>query len=226
MKPTILALLLLASAASGQWFEGFISLPDSLTGVQWPQQLAYDSSTNTVWVGGRYSDCLLAIQSDSNRVVARVRLPGDPVVSMCSAPASHMLYCTMSGVDSVLAVDCSLGTIAAYIPVQSPGLLFYSPRFSKMYCHSAVGVSIIDVGTNQLVRELGISTEGFEFCEDTQDGWIYCSGGAAQNIAIIDGATNGSAGFINIGYNWPRALCYSTRADRVYCANDYDDWYK
>ena len=212
------------SAAGGQWFEGFITLPDSLKGVKSPECLAYDSATNTVWVGGRWSDRLLAIDSDSNRAVAGVRLPGSYVRHLCGASESHTLLGSMVEFDSVVVVDCSSRTVSAFVPVASPGLMLYSPTFNKVYCASDSGagcVAIIDASTNRVIRNL--PGYAMDFCEDTRDGWIYCAGGGAQTIAIIDGATDDLVARFNTGHHWPKALCYSTKSDRVYCAHDYAD---
>ena len=57
MKFVLASLSLLAVVASGQWLESTVILPDSLGGMGWPQSLAYDSVSGTMYVGGEVRDC-------------------------------------------------------------------------------------------------------------------------------------------------------------------------
>jgi YVTN family beta-propeller protein len=221
LSAMVLTAVLSLTTASGQWFEGWISLPDSLTGVKQPECLAYDSATNTVWVGGRWSDRLLAVDSDSNKVVASVRLPGAYVRYLCSASRSHKVFGSIADMDTVVVVDCLSGTVLALIPVANPDLLFYSPTYNKVYCACDSGVAIIDAATNNVIRTLPVAAT--DFCEDTQYGWIYCTERGKRLVTAIDGASDDIAGWFRTECDWPTAVCYSTKSERVYCANDYSD---
>jgi YVTN family beta-propeller protein len=207
------------SVASAQWFEGWISLPDSLVGVT-PGCLACDSATSTVWIGGGGVGRLLAINTDSNKVVASIRLPGTRVSHLCGASNSHTVFGSMADRDTVVVVSCSSHAVQALIPVANPGLLYYSPTFNKVYCACDTGVAIIDAATNHVIRTLHIAAS--DFCEDTEDGWICCAGYATQLVTAIGGTSDDVAGWFRTEYRWPIAVCYSTKSNRVFCAHNYD----
>ena len=59
MKTTtvLLAVGCLLAAASGQWLEATIDLGDSLGGLIHPHCLAYNSTENTIYVGGESGRC-------------------------------------------------------------------------------------------------------------------------------------------------------------------------
>ena len=60
------------SAVSGQWLETTIYLPDSLGGLTHPQCLVYNTTNNTIYVGGQYGDCVIAIDGATNQRIARI----------------------------------------------------------------------------------------------------------------------------------------------------------
>ncbi len=213
------------STASGQWLESWVTLPDSLAGVTQPGCFAYDSVTNTVWVGGSRSDRLLAIDATSNAVVGMVRLPVDDVNDhwyLCGATAAHSLFCVMSSRDSVFVVDCSSHTLVAAIRAQDPGQPFYNPIDNKVYCTAANGtLLVIDATTNQLIKTLSVYGSAMDFCLDSQHDVIYMS--SLGGYDAIDGRTDSVLYHFSPGGYWHNALCYSPDIDRVYCAHYVDD---
>jgi YVTN family beta-propeller protein len=222
LAPLTVLLLACFGSAAGQWFDGWITLPDSLNGVEQVQHLAHDSATNTVWVGGRWSDCLLAIDADINTVVARVHLPGNDIVSLCSNTASSTMFCTMYGVDSVIVIDCSSHAVVAAIPAQNPELLFYNPIDNKVYCSvDNDQLLIIDGRTNEFIKTLPATYYANDFCQDTRKDWIYSS--ALGGFNIIDGAGDTIIATFTSPQQWHDALCYSSLSDLVYCAHYIDN---
>jgi len=215
----LLAACCCLSAAGGQWFDDWIQLPDSFRGIKYPSSLAYDSATSTVWVGGgRGDDRLLAIDSDSNKVVSVVRLPlegsnGDWF--LCSATATHTLFCVTPSRDSIFLIDCSSHALVSAIPAQGPGPLFYNPIDNKVYCSAADHkLLVIDAATNQVIKTLPIAVGTDCFCVDAKEDWVYvCS---VYGIDVIDGAGDSVVGSITPSAQGPRAACYSSRSDRVY----------
>jgi len=74
--PLLAGLLLAISAVHGQWLEQTIYLPDSLSGLVGPTRLVYNSANNTIYVGGEYGDCVIAIDG------AFIILPTIPFMSV------------------------------------------------------------------------------------------------------------------------------------------------
>src|SRR5512143_2130044 len=67
----LLAASCLLSAASAQWLETTIPLPDSLSGMTSPRQLIYGSASNTMYVIGA-AGLVIAMDGASGQKIARI----------------------------------------------------------------------------------------------------------------------------------------------------------
>jgi len=82
---TLALICLLPTSSSGQWLETTIYLPDSFGGMTRPQCFTYNTTANTVYVGGGAGSCVIAIDGTTNQKIARVPT-GSCVTDMCYNP--------------------------------------------------------------------------------------------------------------------------------------------
>src|SRR5271157_5002621 len=92
------------SMLSAQWLETTIDVPDSFCGVANPQCLAYDSTNNTTYVGGRYGNCVIAISGATNQKVARIPAGAD-IQALCSNSQNNKVYCANENSNTVTVID-------------------------------------------------------------------------------------------------------------------------
>jgi hypothetical protein len=67
-------LVVVVSAASGQWLEATVFIPDSLGGLRFPSRLVYDSADNRVFVAGESTRTLFAFDATDGHGEARIPL--------------------------------------------------------------------------------------------------------------------------------------------------------
>ena len=156
----LLALCCCLSAAHSQWLEKTLYLPDSFGGMTNPQCLAYDSANNTIYVGGEYGNCVLAIDGATNHRIARI--PADSNgVALCYNPANRKVYCANAGSNNVTVIDgATNGVIATLATDTSPYALCYNLTNNKVYCANNTGndVTVIDGATNGVITTVTAGT--------------------------------------------------------------------
>jgi YVTN family beta-propeller protein len=104
-QPAVLfAILFAASAASGQWLETTIRLPDSLAGLVSPRRFAYVSASNAVYVGGAGYGCVLVIDGATNQKVKRIQA-GLDIWDLCCNPNNNKVYCAANANNTLTVID-------------------------------------------------------------------------------------------------------------------------
>ena len=103
-KLAILLAVCCLSAASAQWNEATTLVPDSFGGLQNPQCLTHNATNNTIYVGGRYSDCVIAIDGVTNQKIARIPT-GMDVYDICYNLTTNKVYCANYGSNDVTVID-------------------------------------------------------------------------------------------------------------------------
>jgi YVTN family beta-propeller protein len=104
---------------------------------------------------------------------------------------ANRLYTTCYYDDCVGVVDCVADSVLGYIPVPGePVHLTINTRHRKLYCQNDADmtVSVIDMNTNQVIRNVYTGSWYFAECYSEVADKYYCDG--AQGVAVIDGATD------------------------------------
>jgi YVTN family beta-propeller protein len=139
------SVLLAVSFASAQSLETTIFLPDSLSGLTRPKCLAYDSSSNTVYVGGETGDCVIAIDGATNQKIARIPA-GSGIYALCYNPQNNRVYCANRYSDNVTVIDGATNEVITTVTAGDyPCALCYNPQDNKVYCanyHTGGGVTV------------------------------------------------------------------------------------
>lgn len=192
MKPTIIVLLLLACAASGQWFEGYIGLPDSLHSGGRPVALLYNPVDKRTYVGGDESDRLVVFDSSATSIVGSVRA-GLGVRALCIDSATNTIYCACHGIDSVAIIDGNTGALIRRLwsGGDRPYALCYNPRYNKVYCGNFDGwVQVIDAESRQRLGRVRAPTWPQIMDCDPSTGEVFIGCTYADTVAILDGAVD------------------------------------
>jgi YVTN family beta-propeller protein len=148
--------LLAVSLVSGQWLEKTIYLPDSFGGLTMPQCLAYNSANNTIYVGGEYGRCIIAIDGATNQKIARIP-SGCGTRDLCYNPRDNRVYCAEYDNDTVTVIDGASNQVIATVTVRAqPTALCYNSNDNKVYCANYLSneVSVIDCASNRVLATI------------------------------------------------------------------------
>jgi YVTN family beta-propeller protein len=207
----VLALLLFATLASGQWLETTIVLAD--TGR--PYALCYNSQNNKVYCANWYSDNVIVIDGATNDVLATVPAGSYPW-ALCYNSQNNRVYCANNRSGSVTVIDGATSTVLATVRVGSgPSALCYNPQGNKVYCANdgSGTVTVIDGASNRVLATVAAGASPRAFCYNLQNDKIYCEGNST--LTVIDGTDDRV--IISIpGSYVPQSLCYNSRDNKIH----------
>ena len=148
---------------------------------------------------------LYCIEGSARGVVAVVDVNRDSVVavvestsaarSLCWNPAHNKVYCLERGGDSghVLVIDGASDTVEGRIELPTCAYaLCYNSTNDKLYCaHDWDStVTVIDCGTNQVLRTVGAVTHPEVFAYNPHQNRVYVSTYCCNALAILDGSSD------------------------------------
>ncbi|MBM3322376.1 YncE family protein [candidate division WOR-3 bacterium] len=219
----LLALYLLRPGDVGaQRFEDWIPLPDSLRAVKSPQALVWDSTTNTVYVGGRNSTRVLGVSGDSNRLWTSIRVHGPDIKHSCVNPVSRKLY--LHDAESLMVLHSDTRQRLRALRLYDLSMLYYNPLANKVYCQQPNGTIVVVDGVTDSVRKV-IAGSGWygSMCLDLAGNRLYVTqeGGS---VSVIDGTNDSLLASVRVtGRGVVRGLCYCSRENKVYCGTSNAD---
>jgi len=160
----------------------------------YPIDLAYSSTSNKAYCSYSYhdEDSVLVIDGSTHTRIKALSLYGAYLLKWDSVLNRLYVNCYTGGSDDCVAViDCGADSIIATIPIPGePVHLTINNRRRKLYCQNDydMTVSVIDMNTNQIIRNVYTGSWYFAQCYSEVADKYYCDG--AQGVAVIDGATD------------------------------------
>jgi YVTN family beta-propeller protein len=219
------SVLLVVSLASCQWLDETLYLPDSFGGIYGPQCLAYSAANNTIYVGGPYSDCVIAIDGASNQKVARIPTCLN-VSALCCNSQDDKVYCASYIRNQVTVIDGATNRVVAAVPAgDQPRALCYNPTDNKLYCANGYycndkTVTAIDCGTQTPVATITLPVSPSALAYDSVADRLYCLSSSDYYAAVVDCQRDTMATLVRVG-NQPVAAVHATQFRRMYVANEY-----
>ena len=224
VKSIVLAcILLLVAAASGQWLETTLALPDSFGGVVEPGCLAVDSIAGLVYVGGGQGG-VSVIDGATLRRVGRL-CPDGAVPAVLWNPDNNQVYCASYDANCVEVYDGASHEHMASVPVGvGPSELCYNPLEHKVYCANAGSlaqadstVTIIDAEADTVLRTVIIGRTARYLCYNPTSNRVYCAS-LWGTLGVIDGPTDS---VVRRHYvSQPVGLCHNPAGGKVYCSSN------
>jgi YVTN family beta-propeller protein len=218
----VLALLLGASIARGEWFEGFISLPDSLHSGNNPTTLLFNPTNGRTYVAGDGSDRLVIFDSICTEPVGSVRV-GPAIHALCVDSATNTIYCASNALDSVAIVDGNNGTLIRRLwsGGDRPGSLCYNPRYDKVYCGNFDRwLQVIDAETQQPLGRVSVPDwPGLLAC-DPGTGQMFIGSSYGDIVSILDGANDSIVAQVPLKNGDATAVLFNPLDGLVYVSND------
>jgi YVTN family beta-propeller protein len=156
-----------------------------------PNDIAYAPLVNKAYCGfaNQGQDSILVVDGNTH-----TRIKAISVVyagNFAYDSVGNRLYFTCYSDDCVGVLDCWSDSVLCYIPIPGePVHLNINTRHRKLYCQNDANmtVSVIDMNTNQVIRNVYTGSWYFAQCYSEVADKYYCDG--AQGVAVIDGATD------------------------------------
>lgn len=211
--------LLLVAAASAQFVETTIRVPDTLCCQRMPEAIAYDTVDSRVYVGGD-SNYLLAIDPAVNRRTAKVEVGRAPqVLSWMPSVNKVFAYCISSNELSI--VECSRNREVARLPLSSSVyLLCANLTDNKVYALDyPKSLAVFDAVDNHRDTTLWLGHYAHGMCWDPVHDRLYVSCAVDSILLVIDCATNEIVDGIGVAPR-PRELWWHPGNGCVYVNHD------
>jgi YVTN family beta-propeller protein len=209
---------------------------------QYPIDVAYSATSNKAYCSfTNYGDSVLVIDGSTHTRIKTIPLYGAYLLKWDSVSNRLYVTCFTDGSDDCVAViDCQTDSVIATIPIPGePVHLTINTRHRKLYCQNDydMTVSVIDMNTNQVIRNVYTGSSYFSECYSEVADKYYCSfSNGAEGITVVDGATDSVIKQIPLpqGYG-PTAMvsieseslvmvaAYSGGADSVYAISTRTD---
>jgi YVTN family beta-propeller protein len=196
--------------------------------------MLFDPDRDRLYCADAEGISLLAINAASGAVAGELSTGFAPV-ALALTPRG-VVYCAVSGSNMVRALEPATGRVLADVPVHSePVALCYSPRSNRLFCLNRTGydkddsavLTVIDCRNNTILKELKAAGPAGLFAYDSVRDRVYTAAPVRSpkrdsDVCVegIDAAT--AARVFQASFpGYPRALCYDTANDRLYCAHTY-----
>ena len=187
---TLLCFLLPASLFS-QWLETTIYLPDSLSGMVYPQAFTYNATNNKIYVGGYYGNCVIVIDGETNQEIAKIPA-GEDIHSLCWNSTNNKIYCANYYTNNVTVIDGATNQVIATIQVGSgPWALVWNSTNNKVYCANwgSDNVSVIDGATNRVIATIPAGSAPCAFAWNSIQNRTYVANYGSSTISVIRDVT-------------------------------------
>jgi YVTN family beta-propeller protein len=216
----LLAVSCLLSAASGQWVEKTIGLPDSLSGLRDPGSMLYNPGSNVLFISG--SNGLLLVDGLSNRVVARTPLTDFGSAARCYASQVNKVYWVGGGYNdnAVYSLDEASGRVLARVSVSYPDGICYNPVVNKVYVlggYESSSLTIINAARDSIVRTLNLGGQwASSLCCNPGDNKVYFTLYDNAMVGVIDCDVDTIRRSISVSVE-PEGLVYNRVSNKLYC---------
>jgi YVTN family beta-propeller protein len=230
LMTVVLTLAVAAGAASAQYLETTIPLP------QEPEAVAWNPANNHVYCAVGYPDAfgaVIVIDGATNAILDTLMLPGQMPGELCVDATHNRIYCANSSWypldDSVVTViDGATDSIVANIQVGSiPKAMCYSPVGNKLYCASqGQGAAfVIDCDVDTVLGTIPTRNAPYScvYVPELDKAYFACRGfyGRADfAVTIIDCAADTVRRNLGVG-TFPTAICYNRTDQKVYTADNF-----
>ncbi len=146
------------AAASGQWLEATVFIPDTFGGLRQPNCLAYDSADNRVFVAGESTRTILVLDGKDGHRLGRIPFRAD-VRALCYNPKSNKIYAAAGDRDSVGIINAgTMQLIKVVAAGDLPTAFGYNALLNRVYCVNLFGynVTVIDGAGDSVVATVPV----------------------------------------------------------------------
>ncbi len=223
----LLAVCCCLSAASGQWLERKIYMPDSAGGVLSPQTAASDPTGTRVYVGG-ITRGVSVLDAASGQRLYRIET-GPDVSAVCHVPVRNKVYVATRDADTLYVADGSAGHVLSALRVgRRPAALACLPTGQRVYVACAgtseepdSTVYEIDCSADTVRAVHAAGHNPNALCYNPANNMLYSANTGSNTVSAIPCSSGTEVTQIPVGSE-PVALACNPANNKVYCANAGD----
>ena len=209
---------LIFGLSQSQWLETTIYVPDSFAGVVEPQAITHNATNNMIYVGGRYGECVVVIDGETNQRIAKIPA-GKNIYSLNWNPRNNKVYSANRDDNSVTIIDGSTNRVITTIRTgNSPSALCYNSVNNKLYCanSNSNSVVVIDGASDSVIATVPTGSGPSALIYNPINNKVYCANTGSGSVTVIDGAGDSVIATILVG-EYPCALVDNPVNNKVYC---------
>lgn len=221
LKVVGLFFVVIATAATAQWLEKTIFLPDSFGGPARPDRIFYHSANNTVFVFGYQDPAILVLDGVTHRKIARIDLPGD-AGNFCYNPEENKLYVCKSYGSYFYVIDPAANRLIRTAPLSHRAFdITYNPNLNRVYIVGEEYVSVVDCVADTIIKTILLPDYSENISCATLVNKVYCVMDN-NDVAVIDCQTDS---IIKTFYSGSGAygMLYNHLTNRLYIAEGADE---
>jgi YVTN family beta-propeller protein len=216
----LLAACLLPSLVSAQWVDTTLYIPDSMTGLSYPDCLVRNLTNHTIYVGGESDNIVMALDDRTGQKLARIPI-GAVTYSFCCDESANLIYCANYDDQVVTVINGADNRVISQYRVPAwPSLLFVNSETGHLLCadDGDGGFLVLDGPTGQVIKRLpldGQCVTSFAmnpvhhkiYAETEEDFWVLdaVAETLSRCVALVCDSTS---------------LAYNPVYDRLYCVCD------
>jgi YVTN family beta-propeller protein len=216
----MLAVCCCLSAASAQWVETTLYLPDTFGGLRMPNCFAYDWADNTVFVAGESTRTILVLDAHDGRRLARIPFEGN-IRALCYNSVSNKVYAAAADRNLVAVIDAESRQLLDTIPTGgSPTALEFSPTMNRVYCSNFTSnnVTVIDGEGDSVLATVPVEQQPSAVCWNPTRNVVYCANRGSNTVSVIDAVADTVVATIPAGSE-PIEFVYNPELNKLYTAN-------
>jgi YVTN family beta-propeller protein len=209
---------LLPALLCAQWVDTTFYIPDSMTGLNYPDCLARNSVTHTLYVGGCNDNVVFAIDDRTGQKLARIPL-GTTTYGMACDENNNLIYSANCDKQCWSVIDGASNRVVRSVTTSDcPSSVFVNPLTSRAYCGGDSCLSVIDGTTGQVVRAYFLNWDYmYSFALDQIDRKLYVA--TEETLLVFNALEDSLMGSLSMHVDSP-SLAYNAANNRLYCACD------
>jgi DNA-binding beta-propeller fold protein YncE len=127
-------LLLLTTLGQAQWLETTVWLPDSLSGISYPNVFGYNETSNRVYVADGSNPWVIVLDALTGEKIARAPASSG-VAAICWNSVANKVYTADHNGGKLTVFDGATNQVLHAVELDdAPISLAYSPTGNKIYC--------------------------------------------------------------------------------------------
>ncbi len=226
LSAVLLAVCCWLTAASGQWLETKIVLPDSLGGATHPTCLTTDTSERYVYIGDEgycgQGGGVYVVDAEARTRVAKV--PSCFISAVCTNTRQNKVYAADYAGNQVFVISCATNQVVATVPTGAkPTALCYNSTDDKVYSanYDSDDLSVIDCSSDSIIKTIRVDTEPVSLCYNPTSNRVFCVNELhweeGNALTVINGASD-SVVAVHAD-TWSGPMVVNAVANRVYASN-------
>jgi YVTN family beta-propeller protein len=188
-----------------------------------PNNIAYNSANNNMYVTNPESNTISIIGGSSNSVISDISVSWPDGIAF--NPSNNYLYVThlsdYSSTSFVYVIDSFTNKVVDTVSVGiGPENVEYNSANNNMYVINVISntVSVIDSSTNTVIKTISVGQSPWSIAFNPSNNYLYVTNADSDTVSIIDGSSNTVVDTL-AGFSAPRGIAFNPSNNYLYVTN-------